>query len=698
MPMKMRNIKFLFLGMFLLALIVFSSAQNVIAEDEPDREETFWMTGHHHNDIMLNPFGDGIDPMWTYEVLFDYDFKDDERVSILGAEGDDAIVWEDDGETIIINLREDAEFSDGEEVTADDVVYSYEAHAEGRFGEWNTRVEEIEASDDYEVTVTLDSDYAYSRTIWQGFHGLWVIIPEHVWSEIEDDDIAEIVDDGDIYGMTNNWLHEDFPDDWKVGSGAYQPFYQDDALTKKVYEKNDDWWGSGVLVDESTFDAAPKYIGHRVFPTDGLGVDALENNEIDLSAMYVPIVDKKMEKNELLGTWVDGSPYYLALSSMTEILLNHESFPYSELWFREALSYALNYENLITVAGGYTTRAKMGALDNNSPRWEPYFDAEVEEEFNVDDKGVNDALDVLKENCLPNPSFKIIYGDDYDEDDWDDFAEEGIAGGWYTEDIDEDVYGDTVAELAEWGIKDYLPLADGINMKLDGDADADDTNDGIFVIVPSNWADFVPLASAITLDVQNLGLYSVPVSVGWNGYDGPAKTAGADAFDMIISPMSPKLLEDPIRFLNYFIGESNNLWSNSSRWNEATSGDAIQDYIDAVADFEVAEEGSDDQMEAATEIQNILAENKPNIFLFPNGYWYTYNNCYWLGQPTEADSDFHLVTVWSTANFGLVELMLLNIHANPNISQGGTPAPIPFIAIFLGLAAVAILVAKKRRN
>jgi ABC-type transport system substrate-binding protein len=694
--------KFLYIGLFFLLLMVVSSqAAQVTAADEPDRENVFWQTGHHQGGINCNPFsGDiGVDTMWSFEPLFDYDYENNRLLKHLG----ETIEWDDNGETIIITLRDGITWtggsSDGEDITADDVVYTYEKYGEGRLaGDFNVsnpdaKVDELEAEDDTTVVVTLNEDYAYSMTVWEHFIGQNGIVCKAAFEDMEDEGL-------NIHGFNFDWIDEEseIDEDWQTVSGPYLQYYESDTEDRKVYEKNEDWWGANVDEFKADFEACPDYVGHRLHPSNSVANEALENDEIDLSAAYVPLVGDMMERNPKVGTWLAESPYYLSLSSMCEIILNHNQFPFSELWFRQVLAYCIDYDNINAVGGNYLTRAKMGAIDNNSPRWEQFFDPEVEDEYNIDDYSVADSLEVLADNCLPNSQFRdYVFPADTESGDHEkgdelydgDMETEEFVAGWYTKDIDTEIYDES--DWTDYNIADAVPTdadvdgSDGINVKL-----------GPYVLkVPDGWSDFDLQVSAITLDIQNgIGIACTPELVDWVGFTTSVGGVG-DENDMTYSPMSPKLLETPIRFLNYMQGAGNSLWGNSSCWNKNTTPDA-EDYVDALTDFDVAEPESDEQLEAASTLQELIAKNMPNIFTFPNGYWYTFNEAYWTGFQTESDHDFQITTVWSTANYGLVQRMILRLRP----ASEEKASPLPLVPILLGLAAAGVLVmwARKKRD
>ncbi len=150
----------------------------------------------------LNPMQDMATPdrQWV-RVIYDRLYRvTDEGVPQPWAAADDP-TFEDDGETVVVPIREGMTFHDGEPVTAEDIAWSFEYFGEHSvtYGGRMDPVEEVTVTGDHEVTFHLEQAFApfVANVLAQIY-----IFPQHVWEDIDDP-----VDQDD----------EDY-----IGSGPYQ--------------------------------------------------------------------------------------------------------------------------------------------------------------------------------------------------------------------------------------------------------------------------------------------------------------------------------------------------------------------------------------------------------------------------------------------------------------------------------------------
>ncbi|WP_121744527.1 ABC transporter substrate-binding protein [Natronorubrum halophilum] len=147
--------------------------------------------------------------------------------------------WSMDGEEVTLELREDAQFDDGTDVTADDFIatyrrfvdedyehYSDEASAYGPFtlGSW---IDSVSADGDYTLNITLTQPYTPFLRNLAMFAA--VVLPK--------DDI----EDGFDFASDAN------------GAGPFQLEELDDSNGRILLTSNDNYWGDGPNVDELLF-------------------------------------------------------------------------------------------------------------------------------------------------------------------------------------------------------------------------------------------------------------------------------------------------------------------------------------------------------------------------------------------------------------------------------------------------------------
>lgn len=127
----------------------------------------------------------------------------------------DGLIW-------TIKLREDAQFSDGEALTADDVVFTYETAKDSSSVVDLTNLDAVSAMDDYTVELTLkqpQSTFVYVLATLG-------IVPEHAY--------------GDNYAQS------------PVGSGPFK-FVQWDKGQQLIVERNDLYYGEKPSFSKLTF-------------------------------------------------------------------------------------------------------------------------------------------------------------------------------------------------------------------------------------------------------------------------------------------------------------------------------------------------------------------------------------------------------------------------------------------------------------
>lgn len=224
-------------------------------EDDP----TTFTVGFLNEVDSFNPFlgieAESFD-MWalTYDSLTDYAMDDLTPVPSLATE------WEqsEDGLQWTYTLRDDAVFSDGEPLTADDVAFTLNQVISG--GPWGSTwgsslrtATKATATDATTVVLDLERPSAVLPSL------PIPIVPEHVWSGL---------DNAAMRAFANE------PDDGPVvGSGPFRLVEGTAGGSIYRFEANPDYWGGAPHVDQLVF---------RVFKAEDPAVQALVKGEIDL--------------------------------------------------------------------------------------------------------------------------------------------------------------------------------------------------------------------------------------------------------------------------------------------------------------------------------------------------------------------------------------------------------------------------------
>lgn len=179
----------------------------------------------------------------------------------------DSYEYNEDGTVITIKIKSDLTWSDGEPLTADDVVFTFQY--EGNNPEANDLVS-AEATDDTTVVLTYSSPQF--TTEWQRLGGTW-ILPEHVWSEVTD---------------FANFTNED-----PVGSGPYVV----DTVTSESYT---------LVANENFRDAdvpAVKTVQYIAIDANQSAQDLLAAGELDWTGMFIPNPDSVTSNGSI--EWVN---------------------------------------------------------------------------------------------------------------------------------------------------------------------------------------------------------------------------------------------------------------------------------------------------------------------------------------------------------------------------------------------------------
>ncbi|MEX2620825.1 MAG: ABC transporter substrate-binding protein [Egibacteraceae bacterium] len=226
--------------------------------------------------------------------------------------------WEsnEDGTEWTFTLREDVEWHDGEPLTVDDVVFSFDYLTAGPPG-ISTRdldiVDEVVAEGDREVVFRLSEPYAGFEDNVAGLWGMFVL-PEHIWADVED---------------PQRYLEEDA----FVGSGPYELVEFDASAGSYLYEANDDFFLGEPHVQRLEF-----------LPEIEDELLALERGELHAAGVSrEPLPDEQFESFasqfglvEASGEWNHALHFNL-----------DAGFPYDEVDFRHAVAYAIDRQDMV---------------------------------------------------------------------------------------------------------------------------------------------------------------------------------------------------------------------------------------------------------------------------------------------------------------------------------------------------------------
>ncbi|RCV54596.1 ABC transporter substrate-binding protein [Marinitenerispora sediminis] len=221
--------------------------------------------------------------------------------------------WEtsDDERTWTFHLRDDVTFQSGNPLTADDVVYSFEHVRDSSSASFMyelANIEDVEATDEHTVTLTLSQPTSL----------LLPLVSQYSWSII-DSETAEA--NGGAEWLARN----------TAGSGPYT-IEEWDPATQAVLQANTDYWQGAPQLEQVTM----KFISEA-----SNRVQLLDQGSID-AAIEIPAKDiETLQRNEDLAVSSEPSNRILYFA------LNTEVEPFDDPEVREALSYAIPYDQLV---------------------------------------------------------------------------------------------------------------------------------------------------------------------------------------------------------------------------------------------------------------------------------------------------------------------------------------------------------------
>ena len=350
-------------------MVVEPTAEEVMPTEEPaqteepaaeevvyDRSETIYVAGSAWGPPSTwNPFQPGSLANTTgtlgfvYETLFDFDPQTGVLTPWLAESG----TWLDDT-TYEVKLRDGITWTDGEAMTADDVVFTMklgEQYPSGIwFGPmWTKYLKDVVATDGLTVQFVMENP------LYQEFENNLYnipIVPEHLWKDKTEEDLTT--------GANEN----------PIGSGAYM--YSTHSEDRNVWLRNENWWGKDVFGMP-----APKRIVDIRTSSNAVALGMVLKGELDLSNNFLPGVAEMVDKG-YVSTYYPEQPYMLSANTAV-LFLNLTQKPLDDVNFRKALAYAINTEDIVNVA--YAGLVKAASPTGLLPVLDKYIDKDVVDEY-----------------------------------------------------------------------------------------------------------------------------------------------------------------------------------------------------------------------------------------------------------------------------------------------------------------------------
>ena len=275
---------------------------------------------------------------WMTHLVYDSLFILDEHLNITPWLVEE---YEYDAATLTytFKLHDGVTFHDGEKLTAEDVKFTYDylvEHPKSRFSQPAAVISDITIIDELTLTMTLSAPSAdfLDKPLCE-----MAILPEHIWSQVDDPDTCD-----------NN-----------IGSGVFKVTEMVDG-EYYILEKNENYWNGTVAVDMLYM----PIITDASTRQTALLTGELDATTANLSAEVIAEFTSSGRFNIYQGA---GFP-------STMMYFNCDRAPFDNVEFRKALSLAIDRQDIVdTVMLGYAT---PGTNSHVHPA-KNYYDASVEE-------------------------------------------------------------------------------------------------------------------------------------------------------------------------------------------------------------------------------------------------------------------------------------------------------------------------------
>ncbi len=240
----------------------------------------------------------------------------------------------DDGLTYTFFLRKGVKFHNGDELKADDVVFTIERDMASPYMAGNAgQIESAAKVDDYTVTIKLKAPYA---PFMQSVNNLFIV------SE------RAITEGGDKYS------------DKPIGTGPYK-LVSFEASNKIELTRNDEYFLGAAAIKDVTV---------KIIPDPNTATIGLQTGEIDIGTFSLSAYDDVVASGLQIHSWNADSIYFIVLKT--------EAAPFDNKLVRQAVGYAVDKEFMVDVASnGYATPANtmfpptvFGYSSNVTPAYE----------------------------------------------------------------------------------------------------------------------------------------------------------------------------------------------------------------------------------------------------------------------------------------------------------------------------------------
>ncbi|AJC71237.1 ABC transporter substrate-binding protein [Thermococcus guaymasensis DSM 11113] len=445
-----------------VALLVFTTILSpVSAQGSLPREDTVFVTGAQWSPAstwnLFSPsqtWGTYTTGGFMYLPLFQYIAGLDSWVPIIG-ESFELV----NDTTLIVHLRPEAKWSDGQPITAYDVEYTYKLSLKvgtGPAAGSEPYIGDVKAIDEHTVQFTIGKEKNLPMFLLYALQ--FAPAPKHIIEQVYEkvgDAIVNWRNCGgacdDIVSTDSGDVKIDLP---QVVSGPYELDYFDEL--RIVYKRIDDWWGKDIFGLP-----APKYVVHRIYLSNEQALLDLRQGNVDWSGIFIPNVGNFKG----IGTFYKDKPYFRP-GTFVMLYFNHKEKVLQDPNLRKAIAYAIDYNEVLHKAFyDYSPQPSASLVFEVLPHYRVWLNTTLAKEYWGNELG-----------RIPTDKEK---------------AKQILAGAGY-----KDVDGDG-----------FLEAPNGEKVELQ-------------IIVPSGWTDWMIAADLIATDLQEIGINAAAYPVDYGAYWG----------------------------------------------------------------------------------------------------------------------------------------------------------------------------------
>lgn len=275
-----------------------------------------------------------LEPLWMVEYV---------KGEVINALAAEPPIYNKDFTKMTVKLRKGMYWSDGVEITADDLVYSVNLAKNtpgmGYHTQFSLYVDKVYKTDDYTVVFELKKPNSRFHTYFLDRWGAFRPLPKHIFEKVEDP-------------LT-------FKFNPPISSGPYVLKDYDPSGYWFLWEKRKDWdrTPTGVLYGEPK----PKYVLYYYYGPAEKQVIAQMQHQLDMADLTPEALRVIVKRSKTSRAYRKEFPYVVNVDPcITGITLNTAKFPFNLKDVRWALTLAIDIVEEIGIA--FDGMATMGAL------------------------------------------------------------------------------------------------------------------------------------------------------------------------------------------------------------------------------------------------------------------------------------------------------------------------------------------------